>query len=82
MRKEIILTLCLFFSIFSYIVPNSIADSEYLDDSVELSFIFSDETSGQIINSATISIIEGWTGTVIQTRNNFIRRYNFYNEKS
>jgi len=65
-RKEIILTLCLFFSIFSYIAPNSIADSEYLDESVELSFIFSDETSGQIITSATISIIEGWTGTVIK----------------
>lgn len=66
MKKEIILVLCLFFSIFSYIIPNSIADSEYLDESVELSFSFSDESSGQIINSATISIIEGWTGTVIQ----------------
>ena len=66
MKKEIILVLCLFFSIFSYIIPNSIADSEYLDESVELSFSFSDVSSGQIINSATISIIEGWTGTVIQ----------------
>ena len=66
MKKEIILVLCLFFSIFSYIIPNSIADSEYLDESVELSFSFSDESSGQIINSATISIIEVWTGKVIQ----------------
>ena len=61
-----IMILCLFFSIFTSIIPNSIAESQSMDDSIELSFNFLDEVSGQIISSAEISVIEGWTGIVLQ----------------
>ena len=70
MKKEIIMSLCLFLSIFSCIIPGTIAESENLDDSVELSFNFIDNDTGQLINSAEVSVIEGWTGTILQQ--NFI----------
>tara|TARA_X000000368_G_scaffold418983_1_gene421246 strand:+ start:747 stop:3149 length:2403 start_codon:yes stop_codon:yes gene_type:complete len=71
MKKEILMILCLFISIFSCVMPSTFAESDLEDELIELSFDLLDLETGQIIDSAEISVVEGWTGTIIEQKTLF-----------
>tara|TARA_B100000287_G_scaffold132198_2_gene124305 strand:+ start:1310 stop:3712 length:2403 start_codon:yes stop_codon:yes gene_type:complete len=70
-KKEILIVLCLFFSIFSSIMPSTFAESDTENDLIELSFDLFDLDSGEIIDSAEIFVIEGWSGTILEQKTFF-----------
>ncbi len=68
MKKGFFIVICLVFSIFSNMIPPTIAESESQNNFVELSFNFLDSNTGQTIDSAEVFVIEGWTGTIIEQK--------------
>ncbi|MEE3134403.1 MAG: hypothetical protein VX277_01150 [Candidatus Thermoplasmatota archaeon] len=71
MKKEILIVLCLFFSIFSSIMPSTFAESNTENELMELSFYLFDLDTGEIIDSAEIFVIEGWSGTILEQKTFF-----------
>lgn len=71
MKKEILMILCLFISIFSCVMSSTFAESALENELIELSFDLLDLETGQIIDSAEISVVEGWTGTIIEQKTFF-----------
>ena len=65
MQKEILVVMCLIFSTISYSVPIIHAEQNVGNETVELTFNFSNKESGEIINSANIIVIESWSGTIL-----------------
>ena len=70
-KKEILIVLCLFFSIFSSIMPSTFAESDTENELMELSFDLFDLGTGEIIDSAEIFVIEGWSGTILEQKTFF-----------
>ena len=70
-KKEILIVFCLFFSIFSSIMPSTFAESDTGNELMELSFYLFDLDTGEIIDSAEIFVIEGWSGTILEQKTFF-----------
>ncbi|CAI8218548.1 MAG: Uncharacterised protein [Methanobacteriota archaeon] len=70
-KKEILIVFCLFFSIFSSIMPSTFAESDTGNELMELSFDLFDLDTGEIIDSAEIFVIEGWSGTILEQKTFF-----------
>jgi len=66
MKREIFIVLCFSISLFSNAIPSTFAESESQDNVIELTFDFVDIDTGQIIDSAEISVIEGWSGIILE----------------
>ena len=71
MKKGFFIVICLVFSIFSNLVPSTYAESDSQNDLVELSFNLLDTDTGQTIDSAEISVIEAWSGVILEQNNFF-----------
>ena len=66
MKKEILMVLCLFFSISSNLIVIKAEDNT--EPYVEISFNLIDNNTGLNLDSAELFVIEGWTGVVFEQR--------------